>query len=68
MALSKGTEKKGTPQFFNKDYKGDASKMENKMNRNMEHSAPENSRIGKSFVKVEKNGKGSKPFPSGCMK
>ncbi len=68
MALSKGTEKKGAPQFFNKAHKGDASKAENKMNTNANSIPPTESRIGKAFTKHEKADKGKGKFPSGCMK
>lgn len=63
--MSKGTEKKGRGQFFGGQRKGDVSKDEDRMNRNVKLINVKESRAS---VKAEKHDKGRGQKPNGCMK
>jgi len=65
MVMSRGTEKKGKAQFFSGKRKGDVSKDEDKMNRNVKQIGM---KAAKSSVKAEKHDKGRGRKPNGCMK
>ena len=66
MVMSKGTEKKGKAQYFSSKKKGDASKDEDRMDRNIKSPNIKGSKA--SSKRESKQDKGHSKRPSGCMK